>query len=116
MKKLLFAVLALFVFLPLAAQAQNATLTLPSVTFTLPVSTGINCTETAASNLVLPVASGTVIFTCAVMPVNWAGAVSLNGSGLFAVSGLSGNTFNVVLTSAVTAPATDAPGTLTAVP
>jgi hypothetical protein len=45
--------------------------------------------------------------------------VSLSGGnpdGLFAVSGMSRNTSNVVLAAPVSAPATDAPGTLTAVP
>lgn len=102
--------------------AQAATLTLPSVTFTqLPASTAISCTETAAANLVIPnggnLPAGTVIFNCTVAPANWTGAVSLNDpTNTFTVSGLSGNAFNVVLAAPVSAPATDAPGTLTTAP
>ena len=55
------------------AEAQSATLTLPSVTFTSPVSSSIGCTETAAANSVVPVAANTVIFTCSVSPSTWGG-------------------------------------------
>lgn len=113
MRKLFLAAALTFT----ALSAQAATLTLPSVTFTSPASTAITCNETAAANLVVPVAAGTVIFTCTVAPSTWTGAVSLNDpTGIFTVSGLSGNTFNVVLALAISAPATDAPGTLTTVP
>lgn len=121
MRKMLMLVAALLVF---SASAYAATLTLPSVTFTqLPAATGITCNEVPAANLVIPnggnLPAGTVIFNCTVAPGNWTGAVSLAGGnpdGVFAVSGLSGNTFNVALAQPVSAPATDAPGTLTAIP
>ncbi len=114
MRRLNLALLTAVLLPGIAARA--ATLALPSVVFTSPSSTSITCTETAASNLVVPVASGTVIFTCTVAPSNWAGTVSLSGGSPFTISGLSGNTFNVSLSTAVTTPATNSPGTLTTSP
>jgi hypothetical protein len=113
MKKLVFA---FAIAAAMVKTAAAATLALPGVVFTGPVSTSITCTETAAANLVVPVAAGTVIFQCTVQPTNWLGAVSLSGGSPFALTTPVGNTFNVILSTAVTAPATDQPGTLTTVP
>lgn len=106
----------LFLFAVGNAQAQGATITLPSVTFTSPVSTSITCVETAAANLVVPVAANTVIFSCTVAPSNWVGTVAASLNAPFAVSGLSGNTFNVIVSSAVTVAATDTPGSVSTSP
>jgi hypothetical protein len=100
----------------LASHADAATLALPGVVFTSAPSTSIACTETAASNLVVPVAAGTVIFSCTVAPSTWTGTVSLSGGSPFTLTAPVGNAFNVTLSAAVTAPATDQPGTLTTSP
>lgn len=117
MRKTIFNVLLLaFGAIGSSAAAQGATITLPSVTFTTPASTSITCTETAAANLVVPVAANTVIFSCTVAPSTWTGTVAGSLNAPFAVAGLSGNTFNIVLSTAVTAAATDTPGSVTTSP
>jgi hypothetical protein len=108
MRKLLLT--TIFLTVPLLSFAQGATtLTLPNVTFTGPPGTAITCTQTTAS-LVVPVPAGTVIFNCTVSPTNWSGAVQSTLNPPFGISGLTGNTFNVVLTAQVTVPGTVAPG------
>ena len=99
-----------------ATSACAATLALPGVVFTSAPSTSIACTETAAANLVVPVAAGTVIFSCTVAPSTWTGTVSLSGGSPFTLTSPVGNAFSVTLSAAVSAPATDQPGTLTSAP
>ena len=112
MKKSLLALVAL---LGTLATANAATVTLPSVTFTGPASTSIACAQTGAS-LAVPVAAGTVIFSCTVSPAGWTGVVTSNLAAPFAVSGLSGNTFNIVVSTAVVAAGTVAPGSVSTAP
>ena len=109
--------LAAFALLLAASSAYAITLTLPAVVFTSPPSTSIACTETAAANLVVPVAVGTVIFNCTVSPTAWNGTVVAPLlAAPFTTTAVVGNTFNVTLSAGVTAPATDAPGTLSVSP
>ena len=110
MKKLLFICAMLLV----GSQARAATLTLPSVTFTSPASTTIACTQTGS--LAVPVAAGSVIFTCTVSPATWIGSVAANLVAPFAVSGLSGDTFSIIVSSAVTVAGTVSPGSVTTSP
>lgn len=95
---------------------QAATLALPGVVFTNSGSTSIACSETSVTNLVVPVAAGTTIVTCTVSPSTWTGTVSLYGGVPFTLTAPVGNTFNMILSAAVTAAATDQPGTLTSTP
>lgn len=114
MRRLLIAALAAAA--PTAGVAHGATLALPSVVFTSPASTSIACTETAAANLVVPVAAGTVIFSCTVTPSTWSGTVTGVAAPFAVPSGAVGSAFNVTLATAVTAAGTDAPGTLVTTP
>jgi hypothetical protein len=95
--------------------AKAATVTLPSVTFTTSASTSIACVQTSAS-LAVPVAAGTVIFSCTVSPSGWSGVITASLNAPFAVSGLSGNTFNIVVSSQVTSAGTVAPGSVSSAP
>jgi hypothetical protein len=114
MRKALMATVAVLL-LPITA-ACAATLALPGVVFTAPASTSITCTEATAANLVVPVAAGATIFSCTVAPASWMGSVSLSGGSPFTLTAPVGNAFNVITSVAVTAPATDQPGTLTTAP
>jgi hypothetical protein len=109
--------LASFVFAT-PAFSQGATLALPGVVFTAPGSTSIGCTETAAANLVVPVAQGATIFSCIVQPSSWTGAVSIsNVNGPFTVQPPVGNTFLVVTSAAVSAPVSyPTPGSVSTLP
>lgn len=107
---------ALLIFAALGGAAYAATVTLPSVTFTSPISTSITCTQTAAANLVVPVAANTVIFSCVVAPAKWNGTVTATLNAPFAVAGLSSNTFNVVNSVAVTVAGTVVPGSVSTSP
>lgn len=115
MRKIMFALLA-FVF-SVPAFAQGATLALPAVVFTAAGSTSIACTETAAANLVVPVAQGANVFSCIVQPSTWTGAVSIAANGPFTVTPPVGNTFNVVTSAPVSAAATySTPGNVSTLP
>lgn len=100
--------------------ANAAQLILPSVVVTAPagvVSQTPVCTQTAAANLVAPVAAGTVVFSCVVPPTGWIGVVQFSGGSPFGVTPLVNNTFNVVFSTAVASAMTfAAPGTLTTTP
>lgn len=99
--------------------ACAAQLVLPSVVITAPVITSQTpvCTKTDASNLVAPVAAGTVVFSCVVPPAGWTGTVQFSGGAPFGLTPLAGNTFNVVFMSAVNSAQTFAtPGTITTAP
>lgn len=101
------------------ASANAAQLVLPSVVVTMPsvVSQTPVCTPAAASALVAPVAVGTVAFSCVVPPTGWVGTVAFSGGAPFSATPLSGNTFKVIFSTAVTAATTfPAPGTLTTTP
>ncbi len=100
--------------LPLLPFLAAATLTLPSVTITTPLSTGIVCTPMAAS-YVAPLAPGTQVFACVVSPATFAGAVSISGTQ-FVTTGLNGNVFNVVVGAVALNPGTYAPGVVTTTP
>jgi hypothetical protein len=114
MRKILMAAGAVAL---LSGGAYAATLALPAVTFTAPVSTKIACDEAGAAALMVPVLGNKVIFACGVDPANWTGTVSLpEGSAFTAPSGTVGNTFNITLTATQTVPATLQPGTLTTTP
>jgi len=115
MKRLLLSV---FILTPLIARAQSASVTFPSVTFTSPVSTAITCNQnTPAGGWVVPVAAGTVIFSCTVTPPAWQGGVNQTGlNPPFGVGGLSGSQFNIIITSAVTTAGTVNPGSVSAMP
>jgi hypothetical protein len=76
-----------------ATAAHAASLTLPSVTVTGPISTVITCNAVAAK-YPPPLAAGTVVFNCSVAPTGWVGSVSLSGSQ-FLVANLNGVTFTV---------------------
>lgn len=99
-------------FAMLAGCAQAATLMLPSVTINSPPSTSIACTPYATSPSGV---AGALLTTCTVSPTGWVGAVTLSGTQ-FVITGLSGNTFNVVVGSTALPPGTYAPGTLSTVP
>lgn len=112
-------IIASLAALVLSAGAANAAqLVLPSVVFTAPamVSQTPVCTETAAASLVVPVAAGTVIFSCVVPPTGWVGALSFTNNALFSATPLSGNTFNIVTAAAVTTAQTVATGTVQTLP
>lgn len=99
--------------------AYAASIALPGVVFTTPSSansTSIACTQTAASNLVVPVAAGAQIFDCTVQPSSWTGTVTLSGGPPFTLTAPVGNKVTVVLSAAVTTAGTLQPGTLTASP
>lgn len=90
----------LFIGMPLIfaalSVAHAATLKMPSVTITGDPSTTITCSA-PPSNLVAPVAPGTVMSTCTVEPSTWSGAVSLSTGPQFAITGLNGSKFNVAV-------------------
>lgn len=111
--KLILALLLTFILAD-SAQAQGATITLPSVVVTSPPSTAISCAAVAAS-YPAPMAVGTIAFNCSVSPSTWTGAVSISGSQ-FGVTALVGNKFNVSVIGAALAAGTYQPGTLTTLP
>lgn len=116
MRKVVMSFVLLFAAISTACAAQ---LVLPSVVITAPVITSQTpvCTKTDASNLVTPVAAGTIIFSCVVPPTGWTGTIQFSGGSPFGLTTLSGNTFNVILSAAVsTAQTFAAPGTLTTAP
>lgn len=83
-----------------AVPAEAAQFTIPSFTLFGPASTGTVCTPTAAaSGPATSAPAGTVVFACVVSPATWIGGVSIVAPNL-AVTGLSGNTFNLVLNAA----------------
>lgn len=111
--------LAVAVAIVTPALAYAATVALPGVVFTTPSSansTSIACAQTAATNLVVPVAAGTMIFDCTVQPTSWNGTVTLSGGPPFSLTAPVGNKVKVVLSEAVTTAGTLQPGTLTASP
>ncbi len=96
--------------------AWAATLTLPSVTITSPVSTAIVCTSAPIDALGgYSGTPGTVIASCVVTPATFSGVASITGTQ-FKITGLNGNVFNVVVGPVALNPGTYSPGLVTTLP
>jgi hypothetical protein len=75
-KLLLAAVAALALAAPLAANAASTNF---AIVFSEAPSTSISCTGVA--NLTVPVAAGSIVATCTVLPSTWTGSVGISGTG-----------------------------------
>jgi len=95
-----------------AAVAQGGTvLTLPTIQPN--PSQGASCSSAPPSNLATPIAANTVMFNCVVFPASWTGTVTGPLASPFAVGPVTGNTFTIIVTSAVAAGTVlPAPGTV----
>jgi hypothetical protein len=92
-----------------------ATLTLPQITISSPVSTSI--TATPVTGLTAPVASGTVLYNCTVAPATWLGTVALSGTPADMVVGtISTGAFTIVVGASALGSGSFSGGTITTSP
>ena len=112
MRRFLIAVLGV----AFATSASAATLTLPSITVTGPISTSITCPLLASYTA--PLAAGAQICAITVAPAGWVGALALSGtnSGSFTITSLSGTTANLVVGATALAAGSYGPLTITSTP
>lgn len=111
-----FTMIKALAFLMLSTACANAAqLVLPSVVITMPAV--VSLTPVCVASAQPKSAVGSVVFTCTVPPAGWTGTVQFSGGPPFSVTPLVGNTFNVILSTAVTATTTfPAPGSITTTP
>ena len=73
-----------------------------------------------AASLSTPIAAGTVVYYCEVLPTSWTGTVApATTNGLvspYALSPVTGNTFNIYASVAIPGPTIPAPGFITSTP
>jgi hypothetical protein len=75
-KQIAFAAVAAFGLMAGGAFAATNSF---SIVFSEAPSTSISCTSVA--NLTVPVAAGSIVATCTVLPASWTGSVGISGTG-----------------------------------